>query len=107
MENSKLSSIIKKHGNGPYCYNIVFNARKCHFRRWKLMIDTAGGYWTVGSFRTKKDLHKERISNWSGRLFTITDEWLSVQPELLADYKKIAKLLKWSKCENIFEAKLS
>ena len=102
-----LDDIISKHRRSCYGYDIVHSARSLYFHRYELSVETAGGSYTAGWFRTKKDAHECRKSKWANRDFRIYDKWKSVNQEMLDDMKTLAKLLNWRNYSNIHDAPLS
>lgn len=107
-KEAQLSSIVAKwRRRYTFNYDVAHSARALFFYRWELHIDTAGGTYLAGGFRTKAALHADRQANWGGRKFWVHDHWRSVPTELLNDTKALAKLLGWRRCSNIHSAPLS
>lgn len=92
-----------------YTYDSDFahTARSKFFHRYELSVDTAGGSYTAGWFRTKTELHLHRRRHWHDRSYEIYDTWSWTDPEVLADTKALAKHLGWRRYSNIHEAPLS
>lgn len=93
-KQERYEQIVKKYK--PH-YDIVFYARSAYFRRYALSVDTAGGYWTAGWFRTKAEAVKCAKNKYLKRDFTIYDEWDSIAKPILNDMKFIMSYLKLRK----------
>lgn len=87
----KLQQIIDKYKRSNY--DIVFYAKSFLKHRYELTGDTAGGTFTYGAFRFKKDAIKyakeKKVSNPK-----IYDSWKSCRSDLLKDVKVVIRLLK-------------
>ena len=90
-KQERYKQIIKKYK--PH-YDIVFYARSAYFNRYALSIDTAGGYWTAGWFRTKTEAVKYRKNKYPNYSFEIYDGWKSIIKPILDDMKFIMSYLK-------------
>jgi hypothetical protein len=102
-----LNDIVSKYRGLCYGYDIIHSARALYFYRYQLSVNTAGGSYTAGWFRTKKDAHACRKSEWAGRDYRIYDKWKSVEKAMLDDTKTLARLLKWRDYNSIHDAPLS
>lgn len=105
--SSSLDNIVSKWRIRCYNYDIVHTARSLYFHRYILSVETAGGSYSAGWFRTKKDALYCRRNEWTGRDFRVYDKWESVDLEMLDDMKTLVKLLKWRDYSSIHDAPLS
>jgi hypothetical protein len=78
-------------------YDIVFYARSAYLSRYTLSVDTAGGYWTAGWFKTKAEAVKYRKEKYPSLSFEIYDGWKSIAKPILDDMKFIMSYLKFRK----------
>jgi len=100
------NAIVSKWRSRVYGHDIVHSSRSLYFHRYQLSVDTAGGSYTAGWFRTKKELRECGRKKWAGRAYRVYDKWKSVEPEMLTDMKSLAILLGWCNYSNIHDAPL-